>query len=129
MRDSCWEWRTLRTTPLERSKHQNEPELGRLALKQLNECNLTAIPCYEDSVFVLMQVCDVSGQHEEIMEGNEHDEITLHDINFESASKSLRRWAMSVSIHHDDTAELKRELLLDRARFGMEEVVALLQKN
>ena len=63
------------------------------------------------------------------MEGNEHDEITLYDINFESASKSLWWRAMSVSIHHDEAAELKRKQLLESARFGMEEVVALLQKN
>ena len=32
------------TTSLGRPKHQKEPELVRLALKQINECTLTAIP-------------------------------------------------------------------------------------
>ena len=82
----------------------------RLALKQLAECNLTAIPSDKDSGFVLMQVCDVSALHQEILEGKRCNEITVHDINFESVLRSLWKWAKSVSIH-EETAELTRELL------------------
>ena len=110
---------------LEKPTQQNEPELVRLALKQLNECNLTAIPSDEDKGFVLMLVCDVSTLHEEILEGKGYKEITVHDINFESVSQSLWKWAMSVSIR-EETAELKKELFLDSVSFGMEGVLAKL---
>ena len=51
------------------------------------------------------------------------NEVTLHDINFESVSKSLWKWAMSGRIH-EETTELKKELPLGSARFGTEGVVA-----
>ena len=56
------------------------------------------------------------------------NEVTLHDINFESVSKSLWKWAMSGRIH-EETTELKKELPLGSARFGTEGVVAQLQTN
>ena len=57
------------------------------------------------------------------MEGQGYKEITVHDINFESVSKSVWMWAMSVSIH-EEIAELMKELFLGCARF-----VARLQKT
>ena len=68
-----------------------------------------------------MLVCDVSALHEEILEGKGYKEITVHDINCESVSKSVWMWAMSVSIH-EETAELKSELFLDSVSFGKEVV-------
>ena len=75
-----------KTKSPESPKHHNEPELVRLTFKQLNEFNLAAIPSDGDSGFVLMLVCDVSALHEEILEGKGYNEITLHDIHFESVS-------------------------------------------
>ena len=106
MRESCWDARIQWTKPQGRPKQQNELDLVRLALKQLNECNLTAILSDKDSGSVLMQVCGVSALHEELMEGKGYNEITLHDVSFESASKSYWKWTRSVSIHQE-TAELK----------------------
>ena len=68
---------------------QNEPELTRLALKQMRELELTAIPSDKDSGFVLMKLCDISALHEEILVVKGYNEITLHDINLLSMSKSL----------------------------------------
>ena len=42
--------------------HQNDPELTRLALKQMKDLGLTAIPSDTDSRFVLMKLSDVSAQ-------------------------------------------------------------------
>ena len=98
------------------------------ALKQINECTLTAIPGDKDSGCVLIHVCDVSALHEEILDGKGFNEITSRDVSFESVSKSLWKWATSVSIH-EKTADLKKELLLDSARFGVEAVFAQLQSN
>ena len=114
-----------RTKSPESPKHQNEPEPVRLTLKQLNKCNLAAIPSDGDAGFMLMPVCDVSALLEEILEGTGYNKITVHDINFESVSKSVWMWAMSVSIH-EETAELKNELFLDCASFGKEWFVAKL---
>ena len=77
------------TKPHGRPKYQKEPELVRLALKQFNECTLTAIPGNKDSGCVLMQVCDVSALHEEILDGKGFNEITSRDVSFESVSTSL----------------------------------------
>ena len=74
-----------------------------------------------------MQVCDVSAVFEKILEGKGYNVITLHDINVESLSKFLWMWAKSGSIH-DETAEFKNELL-DNKRFGMDGVVAHVQRN
>ena len=101
--------------------YQNEPELTRLALKQMRELELTAIPSDKDSGFVLMKLCDISALHEEILVGKGYNEITLHDINLLSMSKSLWKWAKIVS-DHEGIQELKKELVLDHSRFGMDGV-------
>ena len=81
--------RILWTKSLERPKHKNQPELVRQEFKQLNECNLTESHLQRERFWLcVMQVCDVSGLHEELMEGKGYNEITLHDVSFESASKS-----------------------------------------
>ena len=75
-----------------------------------------------------MQVCDVSAVFEKILEGKGYNIITWHDINFESLSKFLWMWPKSGSIH-EETDSSQHELLLDSARFGMEEVVAHVEGN
>ena len=40
------------------------------------------------------------------MEGKGYNEITLHDVSFESVSKSYWKWTRLGSIHQE-TAELK----------------------
>ena len=57
-----------------------------------------------------------------------YNEITLHDINLLSMSKSLWKWAKIVS-DHEGIQELKKELVLDHSRFGMDGVIAQLQTN
>ena len=74
-----------------------------------------------------MKLSDVSALHEEILEGKGYNEFTLHDINLLSM-KSLWKWAKTVSVH-EGIQELKKELLLDSSRFGMEGVIAQLQTN
>ena len=51
--------------------------------------------------------------------GKGYNEITLHDINLLSMSKSLWKWAKTVS-DHEGIQELEKELVLDDLRFGME---------
>ena len=108
--------------------HQNEPELTRLALKQMIELGLTVIPSDKDSGFVLIKFCDISALHEEILVEKSCNESTLHDINLLSMSKSLWKWAKIVS-DHEGIHELKKELVLDHSRFGMDWVIAQLQTN
>ena len=76
----------------------------------------------------LVKLSDVSALHEEILEGRGYNEITLHDINSLGMSKYLWKWAKTVSVH-DGSQELRKELLLDSSRFGMEGVIAQLQTN
>ena len=54
---------------------------------------LTEIPSDKDSGFVLMKLSDMSAPHEEILVGKGYNEITLHDINMLSMSKSLWKCA------------------------------------
>ena len=70
--------RILRTTSPRRPNDQNEPELVRLACKQVNECDLTVIPNDKDCGFVFIQVCDVCVLRKKIIE--------------EGLSKSLWKW-------------------------------------
>ena len=51
--------------------YQNEPELKRLALKQMKDLGLRAIPNDKDSDFVLIKLSDVYVFHEEILQGKE----------------------------------------------------------
>ena len=54
----------------------------RLALKQIKDLGLTAIPRVEkDSGFALMKLSDVSALHEDTLAGKRYNEFTLHDIN------------------------------------------------
>ena len=57
-----------------------------------------------------------------------YNEITLHDINLLSMSKSFWKWAKIVS-DHEGIRELKKELVLDHSRSGMDGVIAQLQTN
>ena len=57
-----------------------------------------------------------------------YNEITLHDINLLCMSKSLWKWAKIVS-DHEGIQELKKELVLDHLRFGMDGAVAQLETN
>ena len=108
--------------------YQNEPELTHLALKQMRQLGLTAIPSDKDSGFVLIKLSDVSALQEEILVGKVYNEITLHDINLLSMSKSLWKRAKIVS-DHDGIQELKKELVLDHSRVRMDRAIAQLQTN
>ena len=108
--------------------YQNEPELTRLALKQMRELGLTAIPSDKESDFVLMNLRDISALHEEILLEKGYNDITLHDINLLSMSKSSWKLAKIVS-DHEGIRELKKELVLDHSRSGMDGEIAQLQTN
>ena len=69
-----------------------------------------------------------SALHEEILLEKGYNDITLHDINLLSMSKSLWKWAKNVS-DHEGIRELKKELVLDHSRSGMDGVIAQLQTN
>ena len=84
-------------------------------------------PSDKNSGFALMKLSDVSALHEQFLEGKGYNEITLHDINLLSMT-SLWKWAKTVRVH-EGIQELKKELLLDSSRFGMEGVIAQLQTN
>ena len=58
-------------------------------LKQMRELGLTAIPSDKESGFLVMKLCDISALHEEFLVEKGYNEITLHDINLFSMSKSL----------------------------------------
>ena len=60
--------------------------------------------------------------------GKGHNEITLHDVNLLSMSKSFWKWAKIVS-DLEGIQELKKELVLDHSRFGMDGVITQLQTN
>ena len=62
------------------------------------------------------------------MAGKEYHEITMHDINSLSMSKSLWTWAKSVSVQ-EGIQELKKELVLDSSRSGTDGVIAQMQTN
>ena len=93
----------------------------------MRELGLTAIQSDKDSGFVLMKMCEISALHEEIPVEKGYNEITLHNINLLSMSKSLWKWAKIVS-DHEGIQELKKELelVLDHSRFGMDGVIAQL---
>ena len=67
-----------------------------------------------------MKVSDISALHEEIVVGRGYNEITLHDINLLSMSKSLWKWAKIVSDHEGIQELKKKELVLDNSRLGMD---------
>ena len=94
----------------------------------MRDLGLTAIPSDKDSGFVLMNLSDISALHEEILVEKGHNEISLHDINLLSMSTSLWKWAKIVS-DHEGIQEIKKELVLDQSRFGMDGVIAQLQTN
>ena len=94
----------------------------------MRELGLTSIPSDKESGFVLMKLCDISALHEEILVEKGYNEITLHDINLLSMSKSFWKWAKIVS-DHEGIRELKKELVLDHSRSGMDGVIAQLQTN
>ena len=75
-----------------------------------------------------MKLSDISDPHEEILVGKGYNEITLHDINLLSMSKSLWKRAKIVS-DHEGIQELKKELVLDHSRFCMDGAIAQLQTN
>ena len=118
-----WCTEAIERARVQRQKHpgrpfyQNEPENTRLALKQVRDLGPTAIPSDKDSGWVLMKLSDTAALREEILVEKEYNEITLHDINLLSMSKSLWKWAKIVS-DHDGIQELKKELVLDHLRFG-----------
>ena len=60
--------------------------------------------------------------------GKGYNEITLHDINLLRMSKSLWKWAKTVS-DHEGIQELKKGLVLDNSRFGLDGAVAQLHRN
>ena len=92
----------------------------------MKDLGLTAIQSDKDSGFVLMKLSDISALHEEILVGKGYNEITLHDINLLSMSKSCGSGRKS-SETNQGIQELKKEILLDNSRFGMEGVIAQLQ--
>ena len=89
-----WCTEAIEKARVQRQKHpgrpyyQNEPELVRLALKQMRDLGLTAISSDKDSGFVLMKLSDISALHEEILVEKGYNEITLHDINLVSMKGS-----------------------------------------
>ena len=105
--------------------NQNEPELTRLALKQMRDLGLTAIPSDKDSGFVLMKLSDIFALHKKILVVEGYNE---NDINLLCMSTSLWKWAKLVS-DHEWIQELKKELVLDHSRFGMDGAIAQLETN
>ena len=81
-----WCTEAIEQARVQRLKHPgrpfypNEPEITRLALKQMTDLGLTAIPSDKDSGFVLMKLSDVSALHEVEEKGIQRNHSARHQF-------------------------------------------------